>query len=150
MTASRDLPAGTEVRLGFPHWVYGSRGEPPPGAERHGFGRWYVVRRLPARLPAGGTWDFRVDGLRLPQAAGPWFAPEVVVAILNVGSEMTNINIVQAGVPYFTKDLQVGGNTFVEAVQRNLDAGIYEWGRLSPRHENGVAAFQKSIREAIA
>ena len=38
----------------------------------------------------------------------------------------------------------------VEAVQRNLDAGIYEWGRLSPRHENGVAAFQKSIREAIA
>src|SRR6516165_1872891 len=35
-------------------------------------------------------------------------APEEFVAILNVGSEMTNINIGQAGVPYFTKDLQVG------------------------------------------
>jgi type IV pilus assembly protein PilM len=49
------------------------------------------------------------------------FAAEEVVAILNVGSEMTNINIIQAGVPYFTKDLQVGGNTFTEAVQRKFN-----------------------------
>ena len=49
------------------------------------------------------------------------FAPEEVVAILNVGAEMTNINIIQAGVPYFTKDLQVGGTTFVEAAQRKFN-----------------------------
>jgi len=49
------------------------------------------------------------------------FAPEEVVAILNIGSEMTNINIVQSGVPYFTKDLQVGGNTFTEAAQRKFN-----------------------------
>lgn len=49
------------------------------------------------------------------------FAPDEVVAILNVGSEMTNINIVQGGVPYFTKDLQVGGNSFVEAAQRKFN-----------------------------
>ena len=29
-----------------------------------------------------------------------------------------------------------------EAVQRNLNAGIYEHGRLSPKHERGVAHFQ--------
>jgi type IV pilus assembly protein PilM len=34
---------------------------------------------------------------------------------------MTNINIVQAGVPYFTKDLQVGGTTFTDAVQRKFN-----------------------------
>jgi Tfp pilus assembly PilM family ATPase len=46
-------------------------------------------------------------------------APDQVVAILNVGAAMTNIDIVQGGVPYFTaKDLQVGGDAFVEAVQR--------------------------------
>jgi type IV pilus assembly protein PilM len=45
---------------------------------------------------------------------------EDVVAILNVGSEITNINIIQGGVPYFTKDLQVGGNTFTEAAQRKF------------------------------
>jgi choline monooxygenase len=33
-----------------------------------------------------------------------------------------------------------------EAVQRNLDAGIYERGVLSPRHEAGVALFQRLIR----
>jgi choline monooxygenase len=35
-----------------------------------------------------------------------------------------------------------------EAVQRNLDAGVYESGRLSPRHEGGVAWFQNRIRAA--
>lgn len=33
-----------------------------------------------------------------------------------------------------------------EAVQRNLDAGIYDHGVLSPRHEQGVALFQRLLR----
>lgn len=37
----------------------------------------------------------------------------------------------------------------VEAVQRNLDAGVYETGRLSPRHEGGVAWFQRRLRRAL-
>jgi type IV pilus assembly protein PilM len=49
------------------------------------------------------------------------FAPGEVVAILNLGSEITNINITQSGVPYFTKDLQVGGDTFIDAVQRRYN-----------------------------
>jgi choline monooxygenase len=36
-----------------------------------------------------------------------------------------------------------------EAVQRNLESGAYDSGRLSPRHENGVAYFQSLIREAM-
>lgn len=36
-----------------------------------------------------------------------------------------------------------------EAVQRNLDAGIYERGRLSPKHEDGVSWFQEQLRRAI-
>ena len=35
-----------------------------------------------------------------------------------------------------------------EAVQRNLDAGIYATGRLSPRHEMGVAWFQAQVLAA--
>jgi type IV pilus assembly protein PilM len=49
------------------------------------------------------------------------FGPDEVVAVLNIGAEVTNINIVKAGVPYFTKDLQMGGNTFVEATQRKFN-----------------------------
>jgi len=37
----------------------------------------------------------------------------------------------------------------VEAVQRNLDAGIYDTGRLSPKHEGGVAWFQRQLRCAL-
>ena len=33
-----------------------------------------------------------------------------------------------------------------EAVQRNLEAGIYKVGRLSPKHEKGVAWFQEEVR----
>lgn len=32
-----------------------------------------------------------------------------------------------------------------EAVQRNLDAGVYDRGVLSPRHEQGVALFQRLV-----
>jgi choline monooxygenase len=36
-----------------------------------------------------------------------------------------------------------------EAVQRNLDAGAYDVGRLSPRHEGGVFYFQERVRAAL-
>jgi choline monooxygenase len=37
-----------------------------------------------------------------------------------------------------------------EAVQRNLDSGIYVDGWLSPRHEAGLAAFQRWVRAAVS
>ena len=37
-----------------------------------------------------------------------------------------------------------------EAVQRNLETGIYDEGWLSPRHERGVAAFQSWVRDALS
>jgi len=48
-------------------------------------------------------------------------SPEDVVATLNVGSEITNINITQGGIPYFTKDIQLGGQTFIESAQRKFN-----------------------------
>jgi choline monooxygenase len=36
-----------------------------------------------------------------------------------------------------------------EQVQANLDAGVYDHGRLSPRHEQGVAQFQALWRAAL-
>jgi len=38
----------------------------------------------------------------------------------------------------------------VERVQQSLNAGIYDTGRLSPKHEAAVAAFQSWVREALA
>ena len=36
-----------------------------------------------------------------------------------------------------------------ERVQANIDAGIYESGVLSPRHEAGVAWFQRLVAKAL-
>ncbi len=38
----------------------------------------------------------------------------------------------------------------VERVQENLNAGVYETGQLSPRHEGAVAAFQAFVRAATS
>jgi type IV pilus assembly protein PilM len=74
------------------------------------------------------------------------FAPDEVIAILNVGSEMTNINIVQGGVPYFTKDLQVGGNTFIEAAQRKFNLSQAE-AAAAVRGESGAGLETSPVVE---
>jgi len=43
-----------------------------------------------------------------------------VVALVNVGHEITNINIVEDGVPVLTRDLSVGTRRFREDLQRDL------------------------------
>jgi len=75
------------------------------------------------------------------------FAPEEVVAILNIGSEMTNINITQAGVPYFTKDLQVGGNAFIEAAQRKFNLSQSE-AAAAVRGESGAHDMTPVIEQS--
>ncbi|HEY2924691.1 MAG TPA: type IV pilus assembly protein PilM [Candidatus Eisenbacteria bacterium] len=44
-----------------------------------------------------------------------------VVALVNIGAEITNVNIVEDQVPHFTKDLSVGSNAFVEGIQRRYN-----------------------------
>jgi type IV pilus assembly protein PilM len=53
-----------------------------------------------------------------------------VVGLLNVGSETSNLNIVQNGVPQFTRDLSVGRSRFVEEVQRDCNIGKDEASRM--------------------
>ncbi len=59
--------------------------------------------------------------------------PESEIARAMAASEVTTIEDV----------------AITEAVQRNLDAGIYAKGRLSPKHETGVAWFQSEVQRAV-
>jgi len=49
-----------------------------------------------------------------------------VVGLVNIGSDVTNINIIQNNIPYFTRDLSVGSNLFVEAMQREMGLSFEE------------------------
>jgi len=48
-------------------------------------------------------------------------APDLMVALLNVGASIMNINIVRGGVPLFTRDVSVGGNQYTDTLQKELD-----------------------------
>lgn len=63
----------------------------------------------------------------------PRNAPEALVESAYTSSEATT-----------DEDIRI-----VEAVQRNLESGAYVSGRLSPKHEQGVAWFQRQLYRAL-
>jgi type IV pilus assembly protein PilM len=48
-------------------------------------------------------------------------APERMIALLNIGASIMNINILRGGVPLFTRDVSVGGNQYTDTLQKELD-----------------------------
>lgn len=51
---------------------------------------------------------------------GIGFAPGETVAIINVGASFSTMSIVTSGMPSFTRDIGVGGNTYTQAIQQRL------------------------------
>jgi type IV pilus assembly protein PilM len=63
-----------------------------------------------------------VDAFALQNAYEANYGPgPSVVVLLNAGASATNVNIVSNGQSLFTRDLSLGGNTYTEAVQRELN-----------------------------
>ncbi|MBI1955097.1 MAG: type IV pilus assembly protein PilM, partial [Acidobacteria bacterium] len=53
-------------------------------------------------------------------------APDAMVALLNIGASVMNINIVRGHTPLFTRDVSVGGNQYTDSLQKELDLGFDE------------------------
>lgn len=62
-------------------------------------------------------------------------APELMVALLNVGASIMNINIVRGGVPLFTRDVSVGGNQYTDTLQKELDLSYEDAEKLKQGQE---------------
>jgi type IV pilus assembly protein PilM len=76
-------------------------------------------------LLAGG--DLKAEAIELEQFAlqrvyEHSYQPdeEECVTLLNIGAEVTNMIVVKGGLPSFNRDLSIGGNRFIEALQRSL------------------------------
>jgi type IV pilus assembly protein PilM len=52
--------------------------------------------------------------------------PDETYALINAGAAVTNIAIVSAGVPTFTRDINIGGNQFTEELQKQLNVSYDE------------------------
>lgn len=53
-----------------------------------------------------------------------------VVALVNVGAQVVNINIVASGVPVFTRDITTAGNQYTEEIQKTLSVSFEEAERI--------------------
>ncbi|MCK4303314.1 MAG: type IV pilus assembly protein PilM [Candidatus Eisenbacteria sp.] len=52
--------------------------------------------------------------------------PDEVAALLDIGAEITNVNIVRDGIPLYTQDVSLGVNNMVRAVQKRTQVGREE------------------------
>ncbi len=53
-----------------------------------------------------------------------------VVSLINIGNDVTNINIIQNNSPHFTRDISVGSDNFTESVQKELGVDYNEGVRI--------------------
>jgi type IV pilus assembly protein PilM len=63
--------------------------------------------------------------------------PSEVVALVNIGSQVVNINIVADGAPAFTRDISTGGSIYTEEIQKAL---AVSWEEAERMKIGGVSA----------
>jgi len=56
--------------------------------------------------------------------------PDEAVALVNIGAQVVNINIVLDGAPVFTRDITTAGNQYTEEIQKTLTISFEEAERL--------------------
>jgi type IV pilus assembly protein PilM len=81
--------------------------------------------------------------------------PSQVVALLNVGASVMNINIIRGLTPLFTRDVSVGGNQYTDALQKELDLSFEDaeklkmGGTLPGVSEEQRAAILRSVSDIL-
>jgi type IV pilus assembly protein PilM len=71
-----------------------------------------------------------------------------IVALVNIGADTTNINLVKGGIPVFTRDLILAGNACTQALQKDL--GItFEKARSLTRGEEDKQLNQVAVQSAF-
>jgi type IV pilus assembly protein PilM len=73
-------------------------------------------------------------------------APDEVIALANIGSNIMNLNIIRDGVSLFTRDVQLGGNLYTEEIQKKLALKSDEAEKLKI---SGMAASDEAVRGLI-
>src|SRR5271165_7325221 len=78
-----------------------------------------------------------------------------VVALLNVGASVMNINIIRGWTPLFTRDVSVGGNQYTDALQKELDLSFEDaeklkmGGNLPGVNEEQRTAILRSVSDIL-
>jgi type IV pilus assembly protein PilM len=82
--------------------------------------------------------------------------PGRVIALLNVGASIMNINIVKGASSIFNRDIAVGGNQYTDAVQKDLNLSFEQaetfkrGGRVEGLSPENLAPIAQAVSESIA
>jgi type IV pilus assembly protein PilM len=73
------------------------------------------------------------------------------VALVNVGAQVVNINIISKGVPCFTRDITTAGNQYTEEIQKALSISFEEAERikLGGRGSDGNDVVPQEVEQAM-
>ncbi|HET6421638.1 MAG TPA: type IV pilus assembly protein PilM [Geobacteraceae bacterium] len=70
-----------------------------------------------------------------------------VIALINIGASVVNVNIVKGGISLFTRDVQLGGNVYTEEIQRQFAVSSEEAEKIKV---TGEYADQARLQELIS
>ena len=78
--------------------------------------------------------------------------PDEVVALVNIGAQVVNINIISNGAPAFTRDITTAGNQYTEEIQKALSISFEEAERIKlggRRSENSQEVVPQEVEQAM-
>ncbi|MBW2422127.1 MAG: type IV pilus assembly protein PilM [Deltaproteobacteria bacterium] len=71
-----------------------------------------------------------------------------VIALVNIGAQVVNINVVQGGIPAFTRDITTGGNQYTEEIQKALGVSFEEAERIK-MGESASSSDQEVVPQEV-
>ena len=78
--------------------------------------------------------------------------PGQVVALVNIGAQVVNINVMAGGVPTFTRDITTAGNQYTEEIQKALSISFQEAERIKlggRRGEDSQEVVPQEVEQAM-
>ncbi len=78
--------------------------------------------------------------------------PNQVVALVNIGAQVVNINVIANGVPTFTRDITTAGNQYTEEIQKALSISFEEAERIKlggRRGEDSQEVVPQEVEQAM-
>ena len=78
--------------------------------------------------------------------------PDEVVALVNIGAQVVNINVVSGGSPSFTRDITTAGNHYTEEIQKTLSISFEEAERIKlggKKSEDSQEVVPQEVEKAM-
>ena len=78
--------------------------------------------------------------------------PDEVVALVNIGAQVVNINILMDGTPVFTRDITTAGNHYTEEIQKTLSISFEEAERIKlggKKSEDSQEVVPQEVEKAM-